>query len=90
MDAAPSHPDKEAKMCKTIFLKSGRTFTFKNVKDIVENETTLTFAYKSGFLYGQPGGDPTPDPAMSDGRVKRVKFYIAAIAGHSLYDEVSG
>lgn len=54
---------------KTIFLSSGRTFTFYGVEDVVENETSLSFTYK----------------AVSDGRVKEVVFYRPEMVGHSLF-----
>ena len=56
-------------VAKTIFLCSGRTFTFRNVSDIIENETSLTFTYT----------------AMSDGKPKSVVFYRPEMAGHSSY-----
>jgi hypothetical protein len=55
---------------KTIFLGSGKTFTFYDVKDVVENETSLTFTYK----------------AVSDNRVKTVTFYRPEMVGHSTFD----
>ncbi len=58
------------KMGKTIFLCTGRTFTFRNVTEVVENETSLTFQYT----------------AMSDERQKKVRFYRPEIAGHSTYE----
>ena len=57
--------------CKTIFLATGRTFTFRDVADVVENETSLTFSYT----------------AMSDGNAKTVTFYRPEIVGHSTYEE---
>ena len=30
-----------------IFTKEGKTFSFKNVTDLVSNETLVTFSYKS-------------------------------------------
>ena len=60
----------EGKMThKTIFLNTGRTFTFRNVVNIIENETSLTFNYT----------------AMSDGELKTVIFYRPEIVGHSTY-----
>ena len=57
-------------LCKTIFLTSGHTFTFRNVRNIVDNETTVSFEYV----------------AMSDGNVKKVVFYkYAGMVGHSGY-----
>ena len=55
---------------KTIFLSTGRTFTFRNVTDVVENETSLTFGYT----------------AMSDSNKKVVTFYRPEIVGHSTYE----
>lgn len=57
-------------MGKTIFLATGRTFTFRDVIDVVENETSLTFSYK----------------AMSDGKLKTVRFYRPEMVGHSNYE----
>lgn len=57
--------------CKTIFLTSGHTFTFRNIRNVVDNETTITFEYT----------------AMSDGKPKAVTFYKSAGAvGHSEYE----
>ncbi len=56
---------------KTIFLCSGRTFTFRDVSNVVENETTLKFLYT----------------AMSDGKRKSATFYRPEMAGHSNYLE---
>ena len=57
---------------KTIFLNSGATFTFKNVTNVVENKTVLTFGYK----------------AMSDNKYKfaTATFYTKNIAGHSNFN----
>ena len=52
------------------FLISGKTFTFKHVCNIVENERLVTFSYV----------------AMSDGRIKDGKFYVDNIAGWSKFD----
>ena len=54
---------------KTIFLSTGRTFTFRDVVGVIENETSLTFHYT----------------AMSDGLGKVVTFYRPEIVGHSTY-----
>ena len=59
---------------KTIFLNTGRTFTFRDVVNVVENETSLTFNYI----------------AMSDGELKTVTFYRPEIVGHSTYLENKG
>ncbi len=57
---------------KTIFLTSGHTFTFRDVRNVIDNETTISFDYV----------------AMSDGSVKRVVFYkYAGAVGHSTYDD---
>ena len=55
---------------KTIFLITGKTFTFRNVSGVIENETSLSFNYW----------------AMSDGKFKKVSFYRPGIVGHSTYD----
>ena len=60
----------EPKLGKTIFLMSGRTFTFRDVNNVVENETSLTFSYI----------------AMSDDKQKAVTFYRPEIVGHSTYE----
>ena len=60
----------EPKMGKTIFLNTGHTFTFRDVGDVIENETSLTFSYT----------------AMSDGKPKKVVFYRPEIVGHSTYE----
>ena len=60
-------------LAKTIFLKSGKTFTFRNVTHANENETVLWFNYT----------------AMSDNKVKSVVFNRENIAGHSTYEEGS-
>ena len=59
--------ESESSIC--IFLVSGKTFTFKKVSDVVDNENCISFSYK----------------AMSDGKVKKAIFYkyntsIAAIS----------
>lgn len=56
---------------KTIFLATGKTFTFRNVEEVIENETGLTFGYR----------------AMSDGEQKTVTFYRPEMVGHSTYGE---
>ena len=56
-------------MTKTIFLSSGKTFTFRGVSHVVENETGLRFNYT----------------AMSDEQEKSVVFYRPGIVGHSTY-----
>ena len=50
-----------------IFLIGGRTYTFKGVAILVDNETVLIFTYT----------------AMSDGRTKKATFYKDKIAGTS-------
>ena len=42
-----------------IFLVSGRTYSFKGVYDVVDNENCISFRYR----------------AMSDGKVKSGVFY---------------
>lgn len=49
------------------FLNSGKTFTFKNVLDLTENQTVIEFSYQ----------------AMSDKKFKQGKFYVANIVGWS-------
>ena len=51
-----------------IFLQTGKTFTFKNVKIICDNETILQFEYT----------------AMSDGRFKIATFPKNTICGWSV------
>jgi len=48
-----------------IFLPTGRTYTFRNVEILIDNETALVFQYT----------------AMSDGNVKTGTFYKSQIAG---------
>ena len=52
-----------------IFLESGRTFTFKDVSEITDNESTLAFSYY----------------AMSDGLRKRVTFSKFRIVGSTIW-----
>jgi hypothetical protein len=59
---------------KTIFLSTGKTFTFRGVENVVENETSLTFDYT----------------AMSDGLIKTVVFYRPGMVGHSTYTYETG
>lgn len=54
----------------TIFLKSGRTFTFRNVTVDTDNETVLVFRYV----------------AMSDGAPKTATFYKGNVAGVGVQD----
>ena len=51
-----------------IFTPEGKTFTFKDVKIICNNETTLQFSYR----------------AMSDGRFKEATFPKPTLCGWSL------
>jgi len=51
-----------------IFTQTGRTYTFRDVKVIHDNETVLVFGYK----------------AMSDGKIKMATFPKANIAGWSV------
>ena len=62
----------ESKQTICFFLNSGKTFTFKGVYEIEENQTVITFKYK----------------AMSDGKSKDGKFYVANLAGISVFEEV--
>lgn len=48
-----------------IFLNTGRTFTFRNVNVLHDNEFAITFEYA----------------AMSDGLAKQATFYKAHVAG---------
>lgn len=50
-----------------IFLITGRTFTFRKVEIISDNETVITFQYK----------------AMSDNLIKTATFYKQHVAGIS-------
>jgi hypothetical protein len=50
-----------------LFMQTGRTFTFKDVKMVCDNETVLEFDYR----------------AMSDGKTKRGTFQKAIVAGWS-------
>ena len=52
------------------FLHSGKTFTFKGVTDLTENQTVIEFTYR----------------AMSDANEKEGKFYVANIAGWSKFN----
>lgn len=52
-------------MTLCVFLQTGRTFTFKSVEIVHDNESVLVFTYK----------------AMSDGKVKRGTFQKQIIAG---------
>ncbi len=54
-----------------IFLKTGHTFTFKDVELTVDNESALQFNYS----------------AMSDGKWKTGNFPKANIAGWSVTSE---
>ena len=51
-----------------IFTPTGRTYTFKNVTMVCDNETVLQFSYK----------------AMSDGKDKVATFPKSGIAGWSV------
>ncbi len=51
-----------------IFMPTGKTFTFKNVKYYLDSESVITFQYK----------------AMSDGLLKSVTFYKHNVVGTSL------
>jgi len=53
-----------------IFLPTGKTFTFKKVLIITDNETVLIFSYV----------------AMSDGGSKVATFYKSSIVGISIFD----
>lgn len=53
-----------------LFLVSGRTFTFKDITVICDNEAALAFKYV----------------AMSDGRTKYFTARKDALAGFSIWD----
>lgn len=53
-----------------IFTEMGKTFTFKNVSILTDNETMLVFAYK----------------AMSDGLTKVGRFFKGMFVGFSTTD----
>ncbi len=50
-----------------IFTVHGKTFTFKDVTNILVNESAITFDYV----------------AMSDEREKKATFFVANLAGYS-------
>ena len=50
-----------------LFMETGRTFTFKNVTFLHDNDTAITFGYE----------------AMSDGKMKVATFYKTHVAGVS-------
>ncbi len=52
-----------------IFLNSGRTYSFKNCKVLIDNETVISFSYT----------------AMSDGKEKVVTFYKVNFAGVAMH-----
>jgi len=54
----------------TIFTPAGRTFTFKEINMMADNETILQFGYL----------------AMSDGKEKLGTFLKSNIVGWSTYD----
>ncbi len=51
-----------------VFLNTGRTFTFRDVAVVCDNETVVQFEYA----------------AMSDGKIKMATFYKQNVAGVSL------
>ena len=56
-----------------LFCSTGRTFTFKDIEIVTDNETVLVFTYN----------------AMSDGKSKTMVAYKSQIIGASmLYDEI--
>lgn len=59
---------KYASLC--IFTPTGRTYTFKNVEVLCDNETVIQFGYS----------------AMSDGKQKVATFYKSTICGVSLLE----
>ena len=52
----------------TIFMQTGRTFTFKEIEILADNESVISFNYS----------------AMSDGLTKTATFSKNIIAGHSV------
>jgi len=54
-----------------IFTQTGRTYTFRNVEMVWDNETALQFNYS----------------AMSDGKVKTATFPKATLCGWSVTPE---
>ena len=54
-----------------IFTNQGKTFTFKNIELLVDNESVLVFSYR----------------AMSDGLEKQATFPKANICGWSLTEK---
>jgi hypothetical protein len=48
-----------------VFLPTGKTFSFKYVRNFISNESVITFDYI----------------AMSDGKHKSARFYVNNIAG---------
>jgi hypothetical protein len=54
-----------------VFLNSGKTFSFKNVVNLVSNESMLAFNYT----------------AVSDRQIKKASFAHSNIAGFSTYME---
>ena len=51
----------------SVFTVHGKTFTFKELDEIVLNESSLSFNYR----------------AMSDSRYKHATFFVANLAGFS-------
>jgi len=54
-----------------IFCSTGRTFTFRDVEVVCDNETVVVFLYK----------------AMSDGHKKQATFLKANIVGYSILSD---
>ncbi len=54
-----------------IFTPTGRTYTFRDIKMLTDNESVLVFSYA----------------AMSDGKQKVATFYKSNICGHSLTEK---
>lgn len=54
-----------------IFCPTGRTYTFRNVTIVTDNETVLVFTYG----------------AMSDGKTKTMTMLKANVIGHSTCEE---
>ena len=66
---APSQPPTPSAWLQIlcIFMNTGRTYTFRNVKLMMDNETVIVFSYA----------------AMSDGLSKIATFYKDHVAGVS-------
>lgn len=61
-------PERVAYSILCIFLPTGRTYTFRNVEMLCDNETVLSFNYS----------------AMSDGKAKTATFPKTTLCGWSV------